>query len=81
MAGQDDEESGFLDRFDERPRESGRVVRKTFPNLDEPDETTPHGPVDADEPTERRRWVRWVVVAVIWLVALMLVGSVLLRAL
>lgn len=79
MADRDQPDSDFLDRFDEEPQESGTVVKRAFPKLQ--DEEAPSGPVEEGEPPWRkRRWARWIVVGVIWLVALMLVGSVLLRA-
>lgn len=81
VAGRDEDDSGFLDRFDDEPSDSGGVVRRIYPELHE-EADGPHGPVEQGEPPWReRRWARWLVVVVIWLVALMLIGSFLLRAL
>lgn len=81
MANDEKEGSEFLDRFDEEPREGGRVVRRAFPDIQEERDDSPHGRVeDGQPPWRERRWARWLVVGVIWLVALMLVGSVLIQA-
>lgn len=82
MAGdRPDDDSEFLSRFRDEPEESGPVVRRVYPRLEGEAPEGAGGPVDEGEPSWReRRWVRWLVVALIWAVALMLVASVLLTA-